>query len=200
MFGKKQKTDEQLIQDILSGGRDEEQAIAYLLKRDFPKISHLVVQRNGSVEDAEDIIQEAIGVLLFNIKRKTFKGESTISTYLFAICKGMWYKRFQKYVREKNYQSSLQIDDRDDQTPEVQILDEEQKKLLEKLFDQLKEGCKEVLFRWSVGESMDDIARSLSFKNSQIAMNKKNKCLNELHERMEQDSAVASLAQSIRNI
>jgi RNA polymerase sigma factor (sigma-70 family) len=200
MFGKKERTDEQLVHDIISGGRDEEQAIAYLLKRDFPKISHLVVQRNGSVEDAEDIIQEAIGVLLFNIKRKVFKGESSISTYLFAICKGMWYKRFQKYVRERNYQSSLQVDDRDDDTPEVQILDEEQKDLLEKLFDQLKEGCKEVLFRWSLGESMDDIAKSLSFKNSQIAMNKKNKCLNELHERMEQDSAIASLAHGLRNI
>lgn len=200
MFGKRQQSDQQLIYGILSGGRDEEQAITYLLKRDFPRISHLVVQRNGSVEDAEDIIQEAIGVLIYNIKRKVFKGESTISTYLFAICKGMWYKRFQKYVRERNYQSGLQVDDRDDDTPEVQILDDEQKNLLEQLFDRLKEGCKDVLFRWSMGESMDDIAKIMSFKNSQIAMNKKNKCLKELHERMEQDPSIASLAQSLRNI
>lgn len=198
MFSLREKSDEQLISAIRGGGREEDQAIVYLLKSVFPKVLHLITQRSGAREDAEDIFHEALGVLLYNVKTGIFKGESALGTYLIAICKGMWYKRFRKYVRDQEYQKTLTVDDRDESTPEFHLMDEEQKVFLERLFDTLKEGCKEVLFRWAIGESMTDIAQALSFKNAQIAMNKKSKCLNELHERIDLDPSVAALARALR--
>ncbi|MDN5216775.1 sigma-70 family RNA polymerase sigma factor [Fulvivirgaceae bacterium BMA12] len=197
MFKRKKYNTEALISAIKSGGRQEEEAIGFLIEKDYGKIENLIVKRNGSVADAEDIFQEALTVLILNIRKGAFKGESTVHTYLYAICKGMWYKRFKKYTRESDHHAGMMVHDLDEETPEAVMLDEEQKSLLHQLFDQLRENCKEVLLYWGMSYSMTEIADMLSFSNAQVAMNKKNKCLKQLKKLMGEDSKVQGLIMAL---
>jgi DNA-directed RNA polymerase specialized sigma24 family protein len=89
------------------------------------------------------------------------------------------------------------VDDRDTDTPEVEFLDHEQKGILNQLFDQLKVKCKEVLLFWGQGYAMAEIAEQLEFSSSQVAMNKKNKCLKELHGLMDEDPLVIQLLKEL---
>lgn len=198
MFRKDHYSDQEIIAAIKEGGRAEDQVIGYMIKKDFGRIAQLIESRSGSTADAEDIFQEGLAALMLNIKKDRFKGESSVHTYLYAICKGMWYKKFKRYVREKDYKSSLIIDDREETTPEIDLMDNEQKSLLNEIFDQLKAKCKEVLYYWGQGYAMTEIAEMLEFSGSQVAMNKKNKCLKELRGLMDHDPLVQQLVSELK--
>ncbi len=193
MFKSKKYDTQSLITSILKGGREEEKAISFLIDENYGKIKTLILQRNGSEPDAEDIFQEALSVLILNIRKGSFKGDSTIHTYLYAICKGMWYKRFRKYSKESEYQSGMIVHDVDESTPEVSVFELEQKQLLHQLFDRLRDKCKELLLFWGMSYAMDEIAEKLEFSNAQVAMNKKNKCLKQLRKLMDEDDGVKGL-------
>ena len=197
MFGSRKLTDEAMIDAIRSGGRAGDRAIAQLLDREMGKIQALVRQRGGSDTDGEDVALEGVTALVLNIRRDTFRGESAISTYLFAICKGIWYKRSQRRRRETEVKDQLVVVETDGRTPELSLMDEEQKGLLRQLFGQLREKCSEVLFLWAGGYSMDEIASQLDYGNAQVVMNKKNKCLKQLHNLIENDHGVQRMVQHL---
>ena len=197
MFGIATYTNEALVQAISTGGREEEKALSYLIRKEFGKIRTFILLRNGSEMDAEDVFQEGLTALILNVRKEVFKGESAVSTYLFAICKGIWFKRFQKIVREQEHRQNLTIVEDDPETPEISLLDAEQRQLLWQLFDQLREKCREVLFLWASSYSMGEIATQLDYGNAQVAMNKKNKCLKQLHQLMEERPEVQQLIREL---
>lgn len=184
-----------MIQAIQSNGRTSDRAIAQILQHEMGKIQALVRQRGGSDADGEDVALEGVTALVLNIRRGSFRGESAIGTYLFAICKGIWYKRSQRRQRENEIKDQLAVVETDEHTPVMSMMDEEQKGLLHQLFARLREKCSEVLFLWAGGYAMDEIAGQLAYRNAQVAMNKKNKCLKQLHKLMEDDHAVQSMVQ-----
>ncbi|GJM34945.1 MAG: hypothetical protein DHS20C18_39460 [Saprospiraceae bacterium] len=197
MFGIKKYTDDALVKAIKYGDREADRAITYLLNRDFGKIKNLVIQRNGSEADAEDVFQEGLTALILNIRRGVYRGESAVSTYLHGICKGIWYKRFLKQVRETDYKKNLTVVEEDHLTPEISLMDEEQKLLLLSLFDQLREKCSEVLLLWANGYAMQEIANKLAYGSAQVVMNKKNKCLNQLQKLMQENGSVQAMVEAL---
>ena len=197
MFGNRSYTDASLVAAIKKGGIPEDRALAYLIKEDYGKVKNFIIKHNGSEADAEDVFQDGLTALLMNIRKGSFQGQSSVHTYLFAICKGIWYKRFQKFVRERNYQNSLTVVEEDYNTPEVGLLDQEQQGLLHGLFDRLREKCKEVLLMWSNGFNMEEIAEKQGYSSAQAAMNKKSKCLKQLHQLLSENP---SLRTSIREL
>lgn len=197
MFGFKKYSDEALLADLKSGGTSEGKAISQLIKANKEKINALVLRSNGSVADAEDVLLEGITALILSVRKGNFRGDSSIHTYLYSICKGIWFKRFKKYAKEQDYKRNLVVVEEDMNTPEISMMNGEQKKLLLTLFDELKEKCKEVLYLWASAYSMNEIAEQLSYNNSQVAMNKKNRCLKQLHEMIGNDKKVQSLLKEL---
>lgn len=180
-------SEKDIIDDIKSGGSKQDRAIVHLLKKHESKITKFITFRKGSIEDAEDVLQEGITELVLNIRNGRFKGGSSLATYLFAICKNIWYKKFKKLDRSETYKSQQTPDDIDKINPEIQLISEEQKTLILALFDHLKTKCKEVLYLWGLNYSMKEIAEKLAYSNDQVVMNKKNLCLKELRERLKND-------------
>ncbi len=197
MFGFKKYTEEALLADLKSGGVKEGNAIAALIKSNKEKVNALILKNSGTTSDAEDILLEGITALILSIRKGNFRGESSIHTYLFAICKGIWFKRFKKYAKEQEFKRKLIVVEEDVNTPEISMMNQEQKKLLLALFDELREKCREVLYLWASAYSMKEIAEQLSYSNAQVAMNKKNKCLKQLHQMIANDSKVQSLLREL---
>ena len=114
-------------------------------------------------------------------------------TYLYAICRGIWFKRFRKWNKEQDNRALAVEEEADHRTPEISLMEAEQKQLLLKLFDHLREKCKEVLYLWASAYSMQEIANQLDYTSSQVAMNKKNKCLKQLHQLIGEDERIQQL-------
>jgi RNA polymerase sigma-70 factor (ECF subfamily) len=199
MFRSATYSDEWIVSSILKGGRKAEEAMAFLLKKHHGSVLQFVRTRNGSTEDAEDVLQDAVTQLILNIRKGTFKGESSLHTYLFGISKRLWFKRFRKIRRDDDYRNDPENPDSgSSRDPEGFLIDKEQKNLLSDLFDRLKPKCKEILFLWAMSYSMTEIAEKVEYGSPQVAMNKKNKCLKELTGLIGENPGIGKLLEDLQ--
>jgi len=177
-----QYLDEEIIKAVKAGGSSREKVTAYLYRQHIDEIITFIKARKGSEEEAKDVFQDALIQLLIAIEKDQFKGQSTLSTYLFAMSKNLWYRRFRRLGVEKNYLNTLTDAERRvvEVTPETRMLSKNQEQIIEELLDNLAEKCKEVLTLWSMKYSMKEIAKRLGYKNEQVVRNRKNLCMKAL--------------------
>ena len=76
-------TDFSLIQALRSEPIPDE-AIKYLYRNHYQMTAAYIRQNNGSDQDAEDIFQEVILVFIEILKKDKFRGESSVSTFLYC--------------------------------------------------------------------------------------------------------------------
>jgi RNA polymerase sigma factor (sigma-70 family) len=75
---------------------EDNAAFEVLYQYYFPVISTYIVNNHGQNEDAEDIFQEAIIVLLQKVRQPGFLLTASLKTYLFSISRNLWLK----YLRD----------------------------------------------------------------------------------------------------
>jgi RNA polymerase sigma factor (sigma-70 family) len=196
-MGKRTYTDSEIIQSVRQGGRSCEQVMEYLYGRYVNQILAFVRERNGTEEEAKDVYQDAIVNLLLAIQDGRFEGRSAVSTYLFAISKNLWYRRFRRQNLEGDYRATLTEADTDAETPELLLLEADRQAQLDSILDQLKEKCREVLSLWSQKYAMKEIAESLGYQNEQVVRNKKNLCLKELKNMLQQQPELRQKIQQL---
>lgn len=200
MFRKNIITDEALLKSISAGGRSEARALEYIINKEYPKIMHFVLQHSGNDADAEDVFQEALTALVLNIRRSQYKGESALGTYLFAIAKGVWFKRIRKVGRDRDrdQEAGHSSETVDLSTPETPMIAADKRQTLLEVFESLGEKCPDVLFLWASGYNMEEIALRAGYSSAQAAMNRKNKCLKALHAQMDDNPILVDLLKNLR--
>lgn len=191
-------SDSKIIEYLKEGGRKESRAIQQLLDQNRSKITAFVLKNSGNPSDAETILVEGVTELIFNIRKDKFRGESSLSTYLFAICRSIWLKSLKKNQRYADDDGIALMEDSSD-SPLAQFNHEQIKSEVSFLLSSIGDACKKVLEMWSQHYSMNDISVQLGYKNAQIAMNKKNKCLTKLKEIVQENAAHRELLMSYIN-
>lgn len=173
-------SDSSIVADVRKGGAAEEKAIQSLLNHHRDMIVRLVTQQQGSDADAEDVLYESLTTLVLHLREGKFRGDSALSTYWYAIAKGIWYKRLRKRIREEDLGGKLAFEEGEIIDPELELESEDLRFSVRSLLGRLRPKCQEVLLLWGQHYSMDEIANKMEFKSAQNAMNKKSKCLREL--------------------
>ena len=83
--------DQKLIEQLLSAESiTREKAWEFIYKSFYPMIKELITSHGGSLDDAVDTFQDGLLILNNSLTKGTFRYESSISTYLFGICKNLW--------------------------------------------------------------------------------------------------------------
>ena len=186
-------TDEALLAAIRAGGREREQAMAWLYRRHVEGMVRFITARNGSAEAARDVFQDAVISLLMAVEDGRFRGQSSLSTYLYAIGKNLWYRRFNRSLREESLDGQPLDVPELEPGPDLRYMDQEVGQLMGELLGSLKAKCREVLGLWARKYAMKEIAAELGYANEQVVRNKKNQCLNELKERVRQHPSARQL-------
>lgn len=175
-------SDKEILSRIHTGAKiAHDEALRYLYKTYYPFIRGFIIKNTGDEEDSADIFQEAIVVLYNKIKEETFRGDSTIKTFLYAVARNLWLKELRKHPRQVS-----NITDLDNFThfkiEEVGEVDNEQKgKLLRDSISQLGEACREILTDYYYEKhSMKEIMTKLGLGSEQAAKNKKYRCMQQL--------------------
>lgn len=152
----------------------------------FPVIKRFILKNSGSREDAEDIYQEALIILIRKVNTPEFILTSSLNTYLYSICRFLWSERLKKQSKhievdiEKNQHASI--------AHELDTLykTESEHKLAEKAFQQLGEKCKHLLLLFYFKKmSMRDIALKLNFRSEKVAKNQKYRCIDKAKENLQ---------------
>ena len=140
-------------------------------------------QNGGNIDDAKDVFQELIIVLLNKMKSNDFRTEKgNLRNYFFGIIKFKWFEILKK--ESKNPQVEFQ-NDRYSDFEMIAMEDSDEMRLSDivtKEFNQLKDDCKNLLKLFFVDLfSTKKVGELLGFKEDYVRI-KKMRCLKYLRE------------------
>jgi RNA polymerase sigma factor (sigma-70 family) len=145
-----------------------------LYKSHYSSIANYIKANKGSEQDAEDVFQETVIILLDKIKQQNFELTASLKTYLFSIARNLWlnHLRDRKLTAVDDFEN-IDLED----TEEVNDIEAKSQKA-HSLLERITAQCKRILIAiFLVGEPMDILMERMGWKNKHTAANQKYKCL-----------------------
>jgi RNA polymerase sigma factor (sigma-70 family) len=172
----KDQNDEKALLEGLAAS--DKKAVETIYRENFNMVQALIINNNGSADDAKDIFQEAMIVLYEKVRSGTFELNCQIKTFVYSVSRRLWLKRLQQQNRY-----SAPGDNMEAVVPvEEELEDHEQRnaefEMMEKAINNLGEPCKSLLEAYYLQkQNMQVIAASFGYTNADNAKNQKYKCL-----------------------
>jgi RNA polymerase sigma factor (sigma-70 family) len=171
--------------DYIEGLRLSDNAvIRSVYKKFYPAIMRMVLNNNGTEQEAKDVFQESILVLYHHVQKQNFILSCALQTYLYSVAKRLWLKQIHKKsgtlkLDERFYEGEDFAETENDAT-----VYEEHEQNLDKMHEsinQLGEPCKTLLTDFYIARlGMDELAEKFGYTNADNAKNQKYKCLQRL--------------------
>ncbi|HMC86778.1 MAG TPA: sigma-70 family RNA polymerase sigma factor [Chitinophagaceae bacterium] len=157
---------------------NDKQAAETIYKDNYNMVQALIINNNGSSDDARDIFQEAMIVLYEKAKSGTFELNCLLKTYIYSVSRRLWLKRLyqlQKYGGQiENMVETVAVEE------EIEAHQQRNTafQAMEKSMNNLGEPCKSLLEAYYLQKrNMTEIAGSFGYTNADNAKNQKYKCL-----------------------
>jgi len=164
---------------LLQGlARNDRKAVETIYKENYTTVQSLIINNNGTADDAKDIFQEAMIVLYEKARSGTFELSCQIKTYVYSVSRRLWLKRLQQANRY-----NADIGNADGVVPVEEDIEEHEKRdaefdMMEKAIQGLGEPCKSLLEAFYLRKmNMQEIATSFGYTNAENAKTQKYKCL-----------------------
>lgn len=172
----KSHTEEKALLEGLAAS--DKKAVERIYQENFNMVQSLIINNNGSADDAKDIFQEAMIVLYEKIRSGGFELNCQIKTFVYSVSRRLWLKRLQQQNRYSSPGDSME---------EVVAVDQElgeheqrnaEFEMMEKAINGLGEPCKSLLEAYYLQkQNMQVIAANFGYTNADNAKNQKYKCL-----------------------
>ncbi len=171
--------EERLIEGLT---HNEDAAFEFVYRQYYKMTAQYVGTNKGSKDDAQDVFQEALIVLVKNLRNKDFKLSAKVSTYLFAIAKKYWL-----YKLRGNKDSSLEIENlntdhliEDDSGLLAENEYDVKHSIIGEVFHLMKEDCRELLTQYYFNKSaLGEIAKRMGWSDDFVKV-KKRRCMDAL--------------------
>jgi RNA polymerase sigma factor (sigma-70 family) len=157
-------------------------ALSALYIEVYPMVEKYIIDNSGSRDDAKDIFQDAMYLLIKKTQDISFELTSKLSTFLFGISKNLWLKHLtKKGVDHKAYEHELKVSEIDEEESSQLV----KNKLMMNCIEALGEPCKTIIVQFYFhNTSMKEIAEMLHYTNANNAKNQKYKCFMRLKKMM----------------
>ena len=154
--------------------------LLYLHRQVFHLVKNFVLRSSGNSEDAEDMFQEGMFILLKMAKQNKLPIDVNHEAYLFTICKNLW----KKYLIKTGNKTQLTDDFPTlefEASPADKIEDDERTAALQAMLAKLCDDCQKLLlYFYYEKKSMKTIAKLMGYASEAVAKNKKSKCMKKL--------------------
>jgi RNA polymerase sigma factor (sigma-70 family) len=172
---KQENNEKALLQGL---ARSDRKAVETIYRDNYNMVQALIINNNGSADDAKDVFQEAMIVLYEKVRSGSFELNCQIKTYVYSVCRRIWLKRLQQLNR-----FSPAVDSGDATIAVEEEIEEHEKRnaefeMMDKAISSLGEPCKSLLEAYYLQKrSMVEIAQNFGYTNADNAKNQKYKCL-----------------------
>ncbi|MCX6204645.1 MAG: sigma-70 family RNA polymerase sigma factor [Bacteroidetes bacterium] len=166
---------------------ENNQAFGDLYKNYFPAVSRFITNNSGTNDDADDIFQDTMIVLVAKLRQDDFVLEASVKTYIMAIAKNLWFKRLRNAHRETEFTDLHN----NKFYEELTLAIDEEKNYWDKLqgyIHQITEHCKglihEMFFK---NKPIEQIQKDYGYSTIHNAQNQKHKCVEQIRKVKELD-------------
>jgi RNA polymerase sigma factor (sigma-70 family) len=164
---------------LLAGlAQNDRTAIETIYSQQYSMVQTLIINNNGTADDARDVFQEAMIVLYEKARSGSFELNCQLKTYLYSVCRRLWLKRLQqmqKYVSSANgVEETVSVEE------DMEVHDQRNSEFLmmERALGSIGEPCKSLLEAFYLQKrNMAEIAGNFGYTNADNAKNQKYKCL-----------------------
>jgi RNA polymerase sigma factor (sigma-70 family) len=168
-------TDIEILKSLQGSSPDK--ALQVLYKRLRPKIRNYILRNGGSEEDVGDVFQESLIIFLKQVKLDKFDSNYEIDGYVFSIARNLWIKEAKKQNKKTSMEELGHLEIPSSQSLFSEILVKERQTLIDQLFSELGERCKDMLLNTIFHHmSMKEIAEKMGFANENAAKTSHYKC------------------------
>lgn len=158
-----------------------------LYKEYFGMVNQFINNNNGRTDDAEDIFQDTMIVLLEKLRQDNFQLTASIKTYIMAIAKNLWLKRLRTSKKEIEFTSSFD----DFFFEEINLAIDQEKTYfdrLQNLLHRITEHCQGMIYDIFFKEkSIEQIQNEYGYSTKHNAQSQKHKCVEQIKKVKEQD-------------
>jgi RNA polymerase sigma factor (sigma-70 family) len=156
---------------------NDEEALVELFRQNRRPVTSLVTRNQGSEDDAEDVLQEALVVLWERVRSGSFEYQAKLSTFIYATAKNIWFRQLARHRRELPATEETLDVATDDATPLEELEENERVLAVQKAMEQIGNPCRDLLLLYYWEErSMEEIAMKLGFANADTVKSKKYQC------------------------
>ena len=166
---------DQHILDLIRTGKSDK-ALNTLYKH-FPMMYKMISHHGGTRQDAEDIFQEALIILIRKARESDFQLTSKLTTWLFSVCRYLWKDEL-KGRKWPSQELDTILPTSEDEGLQRTIVNEHIAQLAEKALDSLQDRCRHLLIMFYESRlRLKDIAEKMGYSSENTAKNQKYKCL-----------------------
>jgi len=163
-------------------GKDNK-AFRILYKNILPKVKAYIITNNGSEQDAEDIFQEAIIILVRKIREKKFRKGEKIEPYIFTISKYLWIDKVRANTVHAKYQNYAERNKEISDAVHEQIELKERRNDIDTILAQLGTKCYDLFKQLLTGNTdYKEIAELIKVGSKDVVKTYKNRCKKKLIE------------------
>ncbi len=174
--------------DVLTDLKGENNsAFGDLYREHFEMVNRFVLNNSGQTDDAEDIFQDTMMVLVEKLRRDDFRLTASIKTYIMAIAKNLWLKRLRDTSRALEYKTIHNSTF----SAEINLAIEQEKSYWEKLqnyMHQITTHCQglihDIFFKQ---KAVEQIQKEYGYTTRHNAQNQKHKCVEQIRKVKERD-------------
>lgn len=135
--------DEELIKALKAG---DNQAFKQVYRQGYSLVEALIIKNNGNAEDARDVFQEVLFVLVKKLRAPGFRLSSALNTFLYAIARNIWRNRLRRRKPQVEFQDTRHDSiDLTESDVTVKRLFEKRHGIVRQLLDGLSDKCRQIL-------------------------------------------------------
>jgi RNA polymerase sigma factor (sigma-70 family) len=167
--------------DLLEGLKmKHEKAIYSVYNSYYPSVEKYVLMNSGSAQDAEDVFQDAVMVLLSYVSRENFNLTCALKTLVFAIARRLWLKQL-RYRSRTETLNEIEIEQKDFITHWEEVESSERKyDSIPQVLSRISVHCSGLLKQLFLTGKIPE-----HYKNNHTMRNQKYKCLEQARKMMQ---------------
>lgn len=157
---------------------NDRKSVETIYKLYYNMVQTLIINNNGSADDARDIFQETVIVLYEKAKTGSFELTAQLKTYVYSVSRRLWLKKLQQ--QQKYLPNVAGLDETVPVDEEVESHGQRHSEfqVMEKALLHLGEPCRSLIEAFYLQKrSMTEIAGHFGYTNADNAKNQKYKCL-----------------------
>jgi RNA polymerase sigma factor (sigma-70 family) len=160
-----------------------------MYKENFVSVEKFITKNSGTIDDAKDIFQDTLLVLIEKLRADNFELTASLKTYIIAISKNLWLKklRYQSYYWQTEFSETLS----NKFSSEISLSINDEKSYWEKLqtyLSKITAHCNRLLqSMFFENKNIETIQKEYGYSSRHNAQNQKHKCIEQVRKVKEAD-------------